>query len=203
MARGRQKGIVSLKDTVKDSEIIRNGEVKNAPNYPFPDGQYGISGEYHDYSLVKKRIAYRTGTEDDGEYNGKVIEYYTWEDVPCYCSTIEGIFESYAQILNLTEFKRKKMKGDIGKLVAIHQRTNDMINEALKGYDTYLTKEQEETCKLLGTKLRLREEINEMREGLKEFKDLKTNAIAEIKEARTIIVDRDKPKKHRVKLEKE
>jgi hypothetical protein len=33
MARG--KGIVSLKDTVPDNEIIRNGEVRNLPNYIF------------------------------------------------------------------------------------------------------------------------------------------------------------------------
>ena len=66
MARGRQKGIVSLKDTVPDSEIVRLGEIKNEPNYQI-DNDYGIKGGYRDYSLVKKRIAYRTGTKEDGQ----------------------------------------------------------------------------------------------------------------------------------------
>jgi len=54
MAKGRQKGVLSLKDSVPDNEILRLGEIKNKPNYPFPDGEYGITGKYRDYSLVKK-----------------------------------------------------------------------------------------------------------------------------------------------------
>ena len=206
MARGKLKGIVSLKDSVLDNEIVRNGEVKNLPNYPFPDGEYGITGKPLDYSLVKKRIAYRTGIEEDGINNGKVIEYAVYEDVPCYSSDLVNLFDAYARILNLTEFKTKKMKGDIKELVEIHQRTNDMISEALKGIDTYLSKEQEEVCNLADTKQRLLNDIKELKqqknEVIKILNDI--NKIHnEIKQARTIIVDRDKPKKHRIPKEEE
>jgi hypothetical protein len=201
MAKGRKKGVVSLKDTVPDSEIVRLRKVKNPPNYQIDD-DYGITGGYADYALVKKRIAYRTGTEEDGVNCGRVIEYETWEDYPCYVSTLEGIFEAYARILNLTEFKKKKMKGNISELVEIHQRTHDMINEALKGIDTYLSKEQEEVCTLADTKQELLNDIKELRqqksEVIKILNDI-NKMYNEIKQARVIIVDRDKPKKRRIK----
>ena len=200
------KGKISLKDTVPDNEIIRNGEVKNQPNYPFPDGVYGITGKYNDYSLVKKRIAYRTGTEEDGIYNGKVIEYEVYEDVPCYSTELTHLFDAYAKILNLTEFKTKKMKGEIGELIEIHQRTHNMISEALKGIDTYLSNEQKEVCNLADTKQRLLDDNNEIHEiknkSLKVFAEI-TRMYNEIKQAHTIIVDRDKPKKHRMPKEEE
>lgn len=204
MARGRQKGIVSLRDTVPDNEIVRLGEVKNPPDYPFPDGEYGITGKYADYSLVKKRIAYRTGTEEDCQNNGKVIEYTLFEDVPCYSSDFINLFDAYARILNLTEFKKKKMKGNISEIVEIHQRTHDMVSEALKGIDTYLSKEQEEICKLADTKETLLNDIRELRQQKNEMTRILNdinNIHKEIKQARTIIVDRDKPKKRRIKEE--
>jgi len=203
MAKGRKKGVVSLKDTVPDSEIVRLREVKNPPNYQIDD-DYGITGGYADYALVKKRIAYRTGTEEDGVNCGRVIEYETWEDYPCYVSTLEGIFEAYARILNLTEFKKKKMKGNISELVEIHQRTHDMVSESLKGIDTYLSKEQEEICKLADTKETLLNDIRELRQQKNEITRILNdinNIHKEIKQARTIIVERDKPKKRRIKEE--
>ena len=205
MARGKQKGIASLKDTVADHEIVRLGEVKNEPNYIFPDGEFGIVGGYKDYSLVKKKLSYRTGTSEDGENEGKVIEYEAWQDYPCYVSTLEGIFESYIQILNLTEFKTKKMRSTIGELVGIHQRTDNMVSEALKGIDAYLSQEQSGVCNLADTKQRLLNDIKELQQQKDTYIKLQTDInrmYNEIKEARTIIVDRDKPKKHRIKEEK-
>ena len=195
---------VNLKDTVPDSEIIRLGEITSEPKYKFPDGKFGITGKYKDYSLVEKRIAYRTGKENDGANCGKVIEYETWEDYPCYVSTLEGIFKSYASILNLTEFKAMKVNSSIGELVAIHKSTHDKINKALCGLDNFVTDTKEEICNLADTKQKLLVEINE----LKAIKSNMSNMIAsidkmyaEIKEKRKIIVDVDKPKKHRMKLE--
>lgn len=205
MARGRQKGIVSLKDTVPDSEIIRLGEVRNEPNYPIDDN-YGIAGGYDDYSLVKKRIAYRTGTKEDGQYESKIIEYAIYEDAPCYVSTFVDMFNAYAKKSNLTEFKTKKMKGDISELVEIQQHTQDKINKALKGIDAYLNKEQLEVCELADTKQRLLTDIEELKKQKSEVTKILhdiNKMYKEIKEARTIIVDRDKPKNRRVKLEKE
>ena len=205
MARGRRKGIISLKDTVPDSEIVRNGEVKNPPNYQIDDN-YGITGGFRDYSLVKKRIAYRTGTKDDGANCNRIIEYEIWEDVPCYVSSFESIFNSYAKIINLTEFKTKKMKGNISELVEIHRNTQDMISKALNEIDTYISKEQGEICSLADTKQRLLNDIKELRqqksEVIKILNDI-NKMHNEIKQARVIIVDRNKPKKHRVKLEDE
>lgn len=204
MAKGKQKGVISLKDTVPDNEIVRLGEIKNKPNYLFPDNEYGITGKYADYSLVKKRIAYRTGTEEDGINCGRVIEYTTYEDAPCYSSDLSNLFDAYARTLNLTEFKTKKMKGDIKELVEIHQRTQNMISEALSGIDTYLSKEQEEICSLADTKQKLLNDIKELQKQKDEMNKVLNdiNKIhGEIKQARTIIVDRDKPKKHRIKKE--
>ena len=205
MAKGRPKGIKSLKDTVPDNEIIRNGEVKNPPNYQIDDN-YGITGKDRDYSLVKKRTAYRTGTEEDGINNKKIIEYEIWEDVPCYISTLEGIFNAYAKIINLTEFKTKKMKGNISELVEIHRNTQNMISKALKGIDTYLSKEQTEVCSLADTKQRLLNDIKELQKqknNITKILDDIDRMHKEVKKATAIIVDRDKPKKRRVKLEKE
>ena len=197
------KGIVSLKDTVPDSEIIRLGEVRNEPNYPIDDN-YGIAGGYDDYSLVKKRIAYRTGTEEDGINNKKIIEYEIWEDAPCYVSTLEAIFNAYAKKINLTEFKSKKMKGNISELVEIHRNTQNMISKALKGIDTYLSNEQTEVCQLADTKQRLLNDIEELQKqknNITKILDDIDRMHKEVKKATAIIVDRDKPKKRRLKLE--
>ncbi|HZK00051.1 MAG TPA: hypothetical protein VFC79_08590 [Tissierellaceae bacterium] len=204
MAKGKPKGVVSLKDTVPENEIIRNGEIRNEPNYIFPDGEYGITGSYADYSLVKKRTAYRTGKAEDEQYKGKVIEFEAWEDVPCYTDSFERIFDAYARILNLTEFKKKKIKGNISEVVEIHQRTNNMISKALKGIDTYLSKEQGEICSLADTKQALLNDIKELQKrktDITKVLDDIDRMHGEVKKATAIIVDRDKPKKRRVKLE--
>lgn len=205
MARGKQKGIVSLKDTVPDNEIVRNGEVRNEPNYQIDD-DYAISGGYKDYSLVKKRIAYRTGNKEDGVNCDRVIEHEVWEDVPSYHSTLEGIFNAYARTINLTEFKTKKMKGNISELVEIHRNTQNMISKALKGIDTYLSNEQTEVCQLADTKQRLLNDIEELQKqknNITKILDDIDRMHKEVKKATAIIVDRDKPKKHKLKLEKE
>lgn len=205
MARGREKGVVSLRDSVKDSEIIRLGEVRNEPNYRI-DENYGISGGYADYSLVKKRMACRKGTEDDGVNFEKVIEYEMWEDYPCYMSTLEGIFKSYAKFLNLSEFKTKKMNGDINELVAIHRNTNDKINKALCGLDNFLNDTKEEVCNLADTKQKLLSEINELKTIKNNMKNMISDIdkmYAEIKDKRKIIVDIDKSKKHKEVKEEE
>lgn len=204
MAKGKPKGVVSLKDTVPENEIVISDQIINEPNYTFPDGEYGIVGKDRCYSLVKKRIAYRTGKEEDGINCGKVISYTIFEDAPCYTEDYVNLFDAYARILNLTEFKTKKIKGDISEVVEIHQRTNNMISEALKGIDTYLSKEQEEVCTLADTKQELLNDIKELRqqksEVIKILNDI-NKMHNEIKQAKVIIVDRDKPKKRKLKLE--
>lgn len=196
----------SLKDTVPDNEIVRNGEVKNVPNYIFPDGEYAVTGKYRDYSLVTKRIAYRTGTEEDGVNNGKVIEYTTWEDYLCFSSTLEGIFDSYAKILKLSEFKKKKLMTDIKELIEINNKISDLITKTLSDYDKSFNKDQQETVELLDIKEHLKTSIDEANKTREEL--LKKNAevdrlIETIKEKSVYIINRDKPKKHRDKKEEE
>lgn len=203
----RSKGKVSLKETVPEDEIVKLGEVKNEPNYIMPDGLYGISGGYMDYSLVKKRIAYRTGNTDDAENEGKVIEYTTWEDVPCYKSTLQGIFEAYAKILNLSEFKRKKLMQSISDLIEINKKTKDKIYKSIGNYDVLFTNEQNDILSLLDKKESLLKDINDLQdikeEYVKSLNDLE-QLKNEIKERRKIIVqDMPKQKKHRLKLEEE
>ena len=204
MARGKQKGIVSLKDTVPENEIVISDQIINEPNYTFPDGEYGILGKDRCYSLVKKRIAYRTGKEEDGINCGKVISYTIWEDAPCYTEDYVTLFDAYARILNLTEFKTKKIKGNISEVVEIHQRTNNMISKALKGIDTYMSKEQTEICSLADTKQRLLNDIKELQKqknNITKILDDIDRMHKEVKKATAIIVDRDKPKKRKLKLE--
>ena len=79
-----------------------------------------------------------------------------------------------------------------------------MISKALKGIDTYMSKEQGEICSLADTKQRLLNDIEKLRqqksEVIKILNDI-NKMHNEIKQARVIIVDRDKPKKRKVKLE--
>jgi len=203
MARGKSVGVSSLKDSVKDSEIVRLGEIRNEPNYILDD-DYGISGGYADYSLVKKRVAYRTGTIVDGINCDKVIEYISYDDAPCYMPTITGIMESYARILNLSEFKTKKIMSSLGDLYAIQKNTASSISKALKGFDTPLNKTQNEVCELMDTKASLIEEIRLMKESMADFKKAKKDVdgyVEVIKEKYIYVMEKDKVKQHRVKLE--
>jgi len=96
------------------------------------------------------------------------------------------------------------MNGEIKELVEIHRNTQDTINKALSGIDKELNSYQEEVCTLADTKQRLLNDINE----LKVIKDSLAKKIEdidrmyeEIKEKHKIIVDGDKPKKHKIKEE--
>jgi uncharacterized coiled-coil protein SlyX len=200
------KGKGSLKDTVKDEEIVRKGEETSKPTYPFPDGEYGMDSGYRDYSLVKKRIAYRTGKEEDGEDFGKVIEYTTWDDVPCYSSTPEGIFMSYKKLLNLSDFKSKKIIKGVQDLMDIANETDRKINEALKGYTDNLTKQQHEICDLTNSITELNQYVKEQQSRLDKYisMDKEVDKMYEkIKEKTTIIINRDKQKNHRMPKENE
>lgn len=185
----------TLKDTVPEDEIVDLGEIINEPNYPFPDGEYGITGGISDYSLVVKKIAYRTGTAEDGDNIGKVIRYENWVDYPSYHSDLVGIFKSYAKILNLSEFKKKKMKSDISELVNIHKNTYDIINTTLGDMVKPLSKEQESVALLLDMKQDLISEVNELRSSIKDLHELESEVTKELKKARKIVVDVNKTKK--------
>jgi hypothetical protein len=53
MPKGKRGGIKSLTDGVDEKDIVNLGEEQNAPNILI-DNNYGITGMYGDYALVKK-----------------------------------------------------------------------------------------------------------------------------------------------------
>jgi len=60
MARG--KGKKSLAELTDPSEIIETDEEVNPPNLLI-DSNYGITADAYNYTLVNKKVAYRTGKE--------------------------------------------------------------------------------------------------------------------------------------------
>jgi phage-related minor tail protein len=117
---------------------------------------------------------------------------------------VDDLDKSYAQILNLTEFKSKKMKGEISELVEIHKNTQDKISEALKGFSEYLTNEQRKTCELTDIIIKLESHIKQLESLFEKYikidKDI-DKMHETIKQKTTIIVNRDKPKNHKMNLE--
>jgi uncharacterized protein YoxC len=98
------------------------------------------------------------------------------------------------------------MNSEISELVEIHKNTYDTISKALSGIDKYLSKEQEEVCNLADTKQMLLNEIsdlNKIKEDIKKKISDIDRMYNEIKDKRKIIVEVDKPKKHKVKEENE
>jgi hypothetical protein len=96
------------------------------------------------------------------------------------------------------------MNGDINELVNIHKKTNEAIKKALCGIDNFMTDKQDEVCNLVDTKQRLLKEINELKKTKEEIIKINSDIdkmYGEIKEKRKIIVDVDKPKKHKIKEE--
>lgn len=102
------RGIVSLLEVTPPDQIFDLGEELNKPEFIFPkDEEFGISGRYRDYALVQMKYAARTGKEEDGEYNGKVIKYKKWEDIN-YASTFWSAIKNYIDYKSLSEFKARK-----------------------------------------------------------------------------------------------
>jgi hypothetical protein len=196
MAKGKQ----SLAEQAKPEDIIQTNEEVGSIPFFIIDDEYGVSGGYGDYSLVIKKQASRSGKEENGEDPNKVYVYYRWEELK-YISTVEGVIETYAEVKERNLNKKLIKSKDLQDLINIRKEIKETIKKAL--VTQCLDSEINETCHLIDTIQYLKKQVEETKQGLQELNTLKEQSLAAIKEATKIIVDRDKPKKHKVKLETE
>lgn len=190
MARGKQ----SLAETVDEEDIIIDDEISCEPNIIIDD-DYGIRGKYLDYALVVKKVAHRTGKVEDGENEGKVIRYETWENV-LYGKTIFDCLHIYQDVTNLSKIKALNNCKDFNVIEKIFKDTNRKIDNYLKCQT--ISKEADEALSLLDTINQLKFELKEAKEVIKDANDFK----AWLKEKKQIIIKDVEPTKHRMKLEK-
>ena len=190
-----RKGKQSLADTVDESEIIESGEITSEPNILIDD-EWGIRGGYRDYALVTKKIAHRTGKEEDGENCGKVIRYTKWEDIN-YAPTVFKCLQNYFDYVNLSKFKQLKFESNFNKVTEIYESTQSDIRKCLK--EISLSKATTLCGELIDEIDKLRSELDESRAVIKEINDFRE----EFKKSRQILIKDTEPKKHRTQKEKE
>ena len=124
----KPKGIKPLSESVDASEIVVTDEEMGTVNFMI-DEDYACSGNYGDYSLVERKIAYRTGKPEDGENEGKVIQYIKWEVVTphSYGKTPFAILENYGEYINLKKFKKLNKEKDFDEVKQIYLDTQSIF----------------------------------------------------------------------------
>lgn len=185
-----------LTDGVDENDIVDLTDVEelNAPNILI-DEEYGITGKYTDYAVVQRKIAHRTGKEEDGENEGKVIRYIKWDDIN-YSNTIFGCLTNYCTYVNLSKTKTLNKCKDFAKIELIYQSTKDTIDKFLSNYN--MTDEQSELTKLLDNITLLNMKLEDAKKVFSSVEELREL----VKEKRKIVINDTEPKKHRVKEEK-
>jgi len=189
------KGIRSLAETVDESEIVDLGEELNIPNIGITS-EFGIAGKYGDFALVQKKISHRTGTEEDGVNNGKVIRYRTWMEVNpfTYGKTVFDMFDNYFRYTTLYKIKKLKFAG-IEECKKIYTDVKNEIYKAIKG--NKIDNQVKEYCDLLDEISKLKVKVQEAYAVIDEADKLKEL----IRTKRAIIINDTEPKKHREKKE--
>ena len=186
----------TLASTVDPSEIVDLGEEVNVPNYLIDD-TYGILLDEYGSTLVERKISYRTGKDEDGINEGKVIQYISWMPVKThiYGKNVFDAFENYSHYTTGKALKQLKKCADFNAVKQIYLDTQATIREAMKS-----TKFSSDIVEY-GTL------INEIAELKSKFKAI-NNVLAEadelremVKEKRKIVIAETEPKKHRLKLE--
>ena len=192
----KPKGIKSLSESVDASEIVVTEEEMGTVNFMIDD-DYACSGNYGDYSLVERKIAYRTGKQEDGENEGKVIQYIKWEVVSphSYGRTPFAILENYAEYINLKKFKKLNKEKDFDAVKQIYLDTQSTIRKKMKS--TQFTSDIVEHGTLIDEIAELKAKLKEVNDVLAEADELRDL----IKSKRRIIIGETEPKKHRLKLE--
>ena len=183
MARGRKGGIKSLAETVDEKDIVDLKEELNAPNILIDD-EYGICENTLDYALVHKTIRYRTGTEEDGINNGKVLRYVSWEYVN-YAGSVMGILKNYFKVVELSSVS-KLTKANIKEVAIIHKQIQETIDKAIENMG--LSKNEQYSLNLVDQINDMKSKLKRVDYVLKEADDLYDL----IKEKRKIIVDNTK-----------
>lgn len=187
-----------LTDGVDENDIVDLTDVEelNAPNILI-DEEYGITGKYADYAVVQRKIANRTGKEEDGVNEGKVIRYIRWEDCK-YSSTISGCLEIYKRTSNLNKISKLKKCRDFAVIESILKETNDVVDNFLKNHND-LNNQQSQIADMMDT-------INELKSKIKEANKVFV-LVAElhelVKAKRKIVIDDTEPKKPKFKKVKE
>lgn len=173
----------SLSETVDEKDIVDLNEEVNEPNILIDD-EYGIKAGILDYALVKRTIAHRKGTEDDGENNGKVIRYTNWINVN-YGDTIVRVFKNYFELKELEKIKNLT-KANIKEVALIHKDIRNTLDKAIENLG--LSQQEKYSLNLI-------DEINEMKNKIKDINKILKEAddlYSLIKEKRKIIVDNTK-----------
>lgn len=188
----------SLKDTVNEDEIIDLGEEINSPNIILEENSengYGILGEYGDYSLVVKQIAYRSAKEEDNiDAKYKIIKYTNWSPYPCYVSTLLEAINSWIEKRNLTKIRALK-KAKFGEVEKIYTETKELVSKAMK----ILEVADGEKSNAIHT-----DNYNSILEETQRIKEIikEADALHElVKEKRQIVIGDTEGKKHRIKKE--
>ena len=184
------------KETLNELEIVITDIETSPPNYLI-DNEFGISGGYGDYSLVKRKIKTKTGTKEDGVNEGKTIQYIGWDTVSphSYGRTIFDILNNYAEYINLKKFKQLNKCTNFDEVKQIYLDTQSTVRKAMKS--TQFSSD-------VRTQATLIDEIAELKAKLKEVNDVLAEADELrdlIKSKRRIIIGETEPKKHRLKLE--
>ena len=194
----KPKGIKSLSESVDASEIVVTDEEMGTVNFMIDD-DYGCTGSYGDYQLVERKVAYRTGKPEDGENEGKVIQYIKWEVVTphSYGRTPFAILENYAEYINLKKFKKLNKEKDFDSVKQIYLDTQSTIRKAMKS--TQFSSDIVEHGTLINEIAELKAKLKSINDVLKDADELREL----IKEKRRIVISETEPKKHRTKKEEE
>lgn len=191
---------ITLKDSVNENEIVNSDKVVNEPNILLEESDesgYGIIGKYGDYSLVVKKIAYRSITDEDNfDKKYKVVKYATWVEYPCYNGTLLGIINDWIAKRNLSKIKALK-KADFSKVEEILNETKSIVEKAMNNIDVSDNEKQsaiqsDNYNALLNKTKRIKEIIKEA-DSLHEL----------VKEKRKIVIKDTEPKKHRTPKDSE
>lgn len=185
-------------ETIDEKDIIvTDEEVGNIPYFLIED-EYGVATGYDCDVLVIKKIAGRRGKAENGENPDKVYQYIKWEELK-YLDSFEEAVETYEKVkerkLNSNLIKSQELQ----ELINIRLSIQNDIRQALqiKSTDSQIKR----VCNLTDTIKELKEQVREVKQGLAELNKLKDETMHDIKEARKIIVERDKPKQRRYKKE--
>lgn len=192
----KQKGVKSLAETVNSDEIIISDEEVGTVNFMIDD-TYAIQGSYGDYALVERKIKYRTGKEEDGINNGKVIQYIGWDTVQphSYGRTPFDILKNYADYINLKKFKQLNKSSNFDDVKQIYLDTQNTIKQSLKS--SQFTDDIKQQATLVNEIAELKSKLSEINKVFEEADELREL----IKSKRKIIITDTEPKKHRIKKE--
>lgn len=186
------------KETLNELEIVITDIETSPPNYLI-DNEFGISGGYGDYSLVKRKIKTKTGTKEDGVNEGKTIQYIGWDTVSphSYGRTIFDILNNYAEYINLKKFKQLNKSQNFDDVKQIYLDTQSTIRKAMKS--TQFSSDIVEHGTLINEIAELKAKLKSINDVLKDADELREL----IKEKRRIVISETEPKKHRTKKEEE